>query len=170
MPRIEEAVRGTKWSSASWPLAGIADERIAPVLLPQVYGQMRRATLWVQEWQRQHGQATTPVGRLLYRYALILDLFLLHDQDASKGHLMVTNCAAMECVCRDFYGILKAYEDVGPQGDPHKKKIKNKARDQYDVAALWDFGPICKEADKSVTKTVRDSGVLLKALGPGGAD
>lgn len=94
---------------------------------------------------------------------------LLHDQKSST--LLVTNSAAVEVVCRDVYGIIKAFEDVGSAGDNgQKKKVKYRARDQYDVASLWDFDPTCPSADRAVTKAVRDGQAVTKALGPGGAD
>ena len=115
-----------------------------------------------------HGQEQTPIGKLMFRYGLIIDMFLLHDQPASQRQLLITNAASMDVVCRDLYGIIKAFADVGPGGDPHRKKTKFRARDFYDVAALWEFDPMCPAADNAVTKSVRDSSAITRALGAGG--
>lgn len=68
MPLVAEAVAGTKFPT-SWPLDAVAPERIAPTLLPQIYGKFRRATLYAKDWQRCHGQENTPIGKLFFREA-----------------------------------------------------------------------------------------------------
>ena len=169
MPLIAHAVAGVKYRS-NWPLAGIADDRIAPVLLPQVYGKFRRATLFAKDWARQRGQEHTPTGKLFFRYCLMVDLFLMFDQGQSGGKLLITNSAAIEVVARDLYGLIKAFEDVGPSGDQQRRKTKFKARDAYDVATLWDADATCESADLRVSKTVRTASAINRALGAGGAE
>jgi len=155
-----------------WPLRGKASSRVAPEFLPQVYGKHRRARIYAEQWAAKKYQTNTPVGRTMVRYGIMLDTYLMYDQP--RGGTLITNNCMVEILCRDMYGLVKAFRDVVTAADakPDNKgrsKIRYKCRDEYDVAALDSADICCTHADENLAKSIKIETATEKAFA-GGAE
>ena len=142
-----------------WPLVGKASARVAPEFLPQKYGQHRRAKAYALDWCEKKHQVGLPLGKLMVRYGMMLDIYLLYD--TKRGCTKITNNATIEVVCRDMYGIVKAFRKVKTAADlkvdpkTGRSKVNWAARDEYDVAAIHGADISCAHADQELGRMLK---------------
>ena len=153
-----------------WPLVGQTGNRLAPFVIPQLYGSHRRATEWAASWATKKFVSGTHVATTMYRYAMALDYMLLYDYP--RGGSNPLNCVAAEIIARDLYGIMQAHEHIQAPSDLQNQKgsgsskVRWKARDQYDCAAIALTHTIrAHDADKKVARHARDRNAINKLFG-----
>ena len=157
-------------SPDDWPLTGRASARVAPWLVPQIYQGARRGREWAVNWVTSKHLLGTPTGATVIRYGMAVDLAVLYDGPSLKVNPLML--ASLEVVCRDLYGIMKAYEKVLTPEDlkPGKKgsKVKWAWRDRYDVATISMEAITAPHADRAVAKEMRRDVAAAKLFGGSG--
>lgn len=146
-----------------WPHVGDAEERVAPVVMAKVF-RKGNAEDWARGWSATTEGVSPTVAQLVLRYALILDASLWDAAHVPGYNPM--NSPAVEVVCRDLYGLIKAH-DSGLRRTK-KGKVGPPAwalRDQYDVAAMASTDIVATAADERAMARVKARQRMEKVVG-----
>jgi len=120
-----------------WPLVGRAAQRVAPLVVPQLYQSHRRAVDWADQWVSRKFLTGKKDGEAMRRHCYSIDLALLYDFPKSNFQANPLNLAQIEVLSRDVYGLYHCYKLVQKESDL-RSSGKTKAKTRYQLRADFD--------------------------------